>query len=62
MKKRNFLVPLLILLAYFVIGTITIGCSEYTCPTYSNANNAKTQTALKSREIANYSGNQKINK
>lgn len=60
--KKIKLITLIYLLAYAIIGMVTTGCSQYTCPTYSNANNAKTQTALKSREIANYSGNQKINK
>jgi hypothetical protein len=56
MKKNKFLVPLLILLVYFVIGTITTGCSEYTCPTYSNVYNIKSQQSnkMKKKMMANY--------
>lgn len=55
MKKRKFLVPLLLLLAYFVIGAITTGCSsQYTCPTYSNVYNIKNQSPKKQKMMANY--------
>lgn len=54
MKKCNFLVPLLLLLTYFVIGAITTGCSQYTCPTYSNVYNVKNQSPKKQKMMANY--------
>lgn len=54
MKKRKFLVPLLILIAYFIIGAITTGCSQYTCPTYSNVYNVKNQSHKKQKMMANY--------
>lgn len=33
MKK----ITLWAIIAYFIIGMITTGCSQYTCPTYSGA-------------------------
>lgn len=60
MKKKNFLLPLLILLAYFIVGMITTGCSQYTCPTYSTNYKIKHISPKKQKIIANYKNVSKI--
>ena len=54
MKKKNFLLPLLILLAYFITGMLMTGCSQYTCPTYSTNYTVKHMSPKKQKAMANY--------
>lgn len=57
MKKKKFswTVALLTAIAIWIIGFILVGCSQYTCPTYSQQStpSIKTLTRVESDELSN---------
>lgn len=52
-KKLSWTAALLTAIAIWIIGFILVGCSQYTCPTYSSNTSIKTLTRVESVELSN---------